>query len=113
MARSIATKTNADPLCPPGAMTGGLVLYEIDRVARVAGRDIRLRRREWALLSRLAARAGSVVSKDRLTTEIFATDEPICINAIEVYISRLRRKLAPDGPTIWTVRGHGYMLLSN
>jgi two-component system response regulator TctD len=69
-----------------------------------------LRRREWAVLDRLVARSGKLVSKERLTDEVFGFDEPVAPNAIEVYVARLRKKLEPDGPTIRTLRGLGYML---
>jgi two-component system OmpR family response regulator len=41
---------------------------------------------------------------------VFGFDEPVAPNAIEVYVARLRKKLEPDGPTIRTLRGLGYML---
>ncbi len=78
--------------------------------ASVNGRHLDLRRREWAVLERLVAKAGKVVPKDRLMSEVFSYDEPVAPNAIEVYVARLRRKLEPDGPAIRTIRGLGYML---
>lgn len=82
-------------------------------LAHVNGRQLDLRRREWLVLERLVAKAGKVVSKERLCSEVFSYDEPVALNAIEVYIARLRRKLQPDGPTIRTVRGLGYLLEIN
>lgn len=76
----------------------------------VNGKAIDLRRRERAVLERLAARVGKVISKERLNSEVFSFDEPVAPNAIEVYIGRLRRKLGPDGPSIRTIRGLGYIL---
>jgi two-component system response regulator TctD len=69
-----------------------------------------LRRREWAVLDALATRAGQIVSRETLQAEVFGYDEPVGPNAIEVNITRVRGKLAPDGPAIRTVRGVGYML---
>ena len=37
-------------------------------------------------------------------------DRDMSVNAVEVYISRLRTKLEPGGIRIRTVRGLGYML---
>ncbi len=76
----------------------------------IDGRPVDLRRREWAVLERLAARVGKVVDKDRLSAEVFGYDEAVAPNAIEVYVARLRRKLEPDGPRIRTIRGLGYVL---
>jgi two-component system OmpR family response regulator len=50
------------------------------------------------------------VSKERLLAEVFSYDDAVAPNALEVHIARLRRKLEPDGPTIRTMRGLGYML---
>jgi len=91
-------------------MIGALVIDHARAVASVNGRLVELRRREWAVLERLAARVGKVVSKERLNSEVFGYDEPVAPNAIEVYVARLRRKLEPDGPTIRTIRGLGYVL---
>jgi DNA-binding response OmpR family regulator len=91
---------------------GALTIDEARATASVGNRVVDLRRREWALLSRLAARVGQVVTKDRLTAEIFGYDEPVGPNAVEVYVGRLRKKLAPNGPEIRTIWGLGYMLLA-
>ncbi|HYZ48545.1 MAG TPA: response regulator transcription factor [Sphingomonas sp.] len=94
-------------------MTVGALTIDASRAhAEVAGRALNLRRREWAVLDRLIARVGKVVSKDRLTAEVFGYDDPVAPNAIEVYVARLRRKLEPDGPEIRTIRGLGYMLVA-
>ncbi|MBN8844140.1 MAG: response regulator transcription factor [Sphingomonadales bacterium] len=89
----------------------GALAMDLGRAsATVNGRTLDLRRREWAVLERLVAKAGKVVPKERLLSEIFSYDEVVAPNAIEVYIARLRRKLEPDGPAIRTIRGLGYML---
>ncbi|WCT79264.1 response regulator transcription factor [Novosphingobium humi] len=78
--------------------------------ATVADRPLVLPRREWSVLWALASRAGKVVPKDRLLSEVFDYDDPVGSNAVEVYITRLRKKLAPDGPKITSLRGLGYMM---
>jgi len=96
----------ATPLIEIGALT----IDPARGTVAVNGRPIDLRRRERAVLERLAARVGKVISKDRLNSEVFGFDEPVAPNAIEVYVGRLRRKLGPDGPSIRTIRGLGYIL---
>ena len=86
-----------------------------DHVVRAAGirageRVLDLRRREWAVLDALATRAGQIVLREVLQSEVFGFDEPVGPNAIEVNVARLRSKLSPDGPTVRTIRGVGYML---
>jgi len=76
---------------------------------------LELTRREWALLTLLVAQAGSVVSReDVLQTWQTEPGEAgtLTSNALEVYIHRLRRKLADSGLNIRNVRGLGYMLES-
>lgn len=89
---------------------GRLTIDTARAAVAIDGRPIDLRRREWAVLERLAARVGKVVDKDRLSAEVFGYDEAVAPNAIEVYVARLRRKLEPDGPRIRTIRGLGYVL---
>lgn len=86
---------------------------EIDRsrcIASICNEDLDLRRREWVVLERLVAHRGKVINKERLMAEVFAYDDDVAPNAIEVYITRLRRKLGPAGPTIRNLRGLGYIL---
>lgn len=76
---------------------------------------LELTQREWALLSLLVANSGQVVSREDVLTAWQA--EPaentgIGSNALEVYVHRLRRKLADSGLNIRNVRGLGYMLES-
>jgi len=92
---------------------GTLTVDHAKAMASVNEEEISLRPREWAVLDRLMAQAGKVVSKRRLTSEVFGFDEPVAPNAIEVYVGRLRRKLGPGGPEIRTIRGLGYMLVPN
>lgn len=85
--------------CDPAAQT-----------ADIDGRRLDLPRREWAVLYGLASRAGQVVAKERLAAEVFSFDDAVGSNALEVYITRLRKKMLPDGPTIRNLRGLGYMM---
>ncbi|GMU67754.1 MAG: DNA-binding response regulator [Steroidobacteraceae bacterium] len=106
--RALLRRPAADP--SPVIRVGKL---EIDRsrcVIRVAGEPVDLRRREWVVLERLVIRVGKVVSKERLSAEVFGFDDIVAPNAIEVYIARLRRKLGPQGPVIRTMRGLGYVM---
>jgi two-component system OmpR family response regulator len=66
--------------------------------------------REWAVLQVLLAKVGKVVPKAAIMDAIAGWAEDLSINAIEVYVSRLRSKLEPAGIKIRTVRGFGYML---
>ena len=110
-ARIRALMRRAQGEASPVLAIGKLLIDPARAAASVDGRPLDLRRREWALLDRLSARVGKVVTKDRLAAEIFGFDDPVAPNAVEVYVGRLRRKLEPDGPEIRTIRGLGYMLV--
>jgi two-component system response regulator TctD len=106
--RALGRRRGGDPT--PEISVGSLTINRSTGVADVAGRPLDLRRRELAVLEALATRAGQVVPRELLIGEVFGFDEPVGGNAIEVHVTRLRGKLAPDGPGIRTVRGVGYML---
>lgn len=99
----------------PTAMTasamqvGDLVIDLAARSVMVAGRPVECGRREFSLLEILIGRLGQVVPKDRLMTQLFAFDDDVSINAVELLVSRLRRKLEGSRVDIVTVRGTGYM----
>lgn len=74
---------------------------------------IDLTQREWALLDLLVRHAGQVVSREDVLGVWQA--EPgeaggVASNALEVYVHRLRRKLAGSTLNIRNIRGLGYML---
>jgi two-component system, OmpR family, response regulator len=66
--------------------------------------------RELALLELLFTRAGKVVSKEAIVQSLTPIEGSLSDNAIEQYISRLRRRLSPHGVTLRTARGIGYFL---
>jgi len=94
----------------PVLRCGGLVLDRSTGTVSLGGVPLALRRRELAVLTALMARGGQVVPKERLSAEIFGFDEAVAPNALELYVARVRRKLAPGGPEIRTIRGLGYLL---
>ncbi|MCA0978463.1 response regulator transcription factor [Qipengyuania flava] len=106
--RALGRRRGGNPT--PELKVGMLVMDRSRGEARVGARALDLRRREWAVLDALATRAGQIVSRVTLQSEVFGYDEPVGPNAIEVNIARLRTKLSSDGPVIRTIRGVGYML---
>lgn len=84
---------------------------EIDQPQRrisLAGKDVVLTGREWAVLDLLVARPGAIVSKDQIEEALYAFGSEIESNTVEVYVSRLRKKIGKD--RIRTARGVGYCL---
>ncbi len=75
---------------------------------------VHLTRREFSLLEILMDSRGRVVSKETIFDQMFALDEePENLNAVEVQVGRLRRKLGEEsGLELRTLRGLGYQLVS-
>lgn len=78
--------------------------------ASVAGKALELGRREFRLLEILVTNVGKVVPKERLMNQLFNFDEAVSVNALELHISRLRKKLEAADVEIGTVRGVGYVV---
>lgn len=99
---------------PAGAAQASLrVERDIPR-AWIGGKATELTQREWELLGLLIANAGQVVSREAVLAAWQSDDgEPLQSNALEVYVHRLRRKLAESGWLIRNIRGLGYMLEQN
>ena len=89
---------------------GALTLDSYTKRARIGTRVIDLSVREWAVLEYLLQHGARVVSKQQIIDAILPWGEEVTLNAVEVYISRLRLKIADAGITIRTIRGFGYML---
>ncbi|MBK4733432.1 response regulator transcription factor [Noviherbaspirillum pedocola] len=89
---------------------GALNLDSAARRATVHGRPIDLSAREWAILEYLIRNSGRVVSKQQIIDAILPWGEEVTLNAVEVYVSRIRIKLGDAGVAIRTIRGFGYML---
>ncbi|MFN4099750.1 MAG: response regulator transcription factor [Pararhodobacter sp.] len=71
---------------------------------------VSLSRRERALFEALLDFAGRVAGKEMLCARIYGTGADIEDNAIELLVSRLRKKLAGTGVEIRTLRGLGYLM---
>jgi len=87
---------------------GGLEIDSAARRVRWQGEELDLPNREFSLLEVLVGRMGRVVSKDDIASRLFNFDEDVGLNAIEVYVGRLRKKLAMSQLRITTVRSVGY-----
>lgn len=89
----------------------GQLRYERESGAFYHGQQIlELTPREAALLQGLMARPGHAVAKERLFDLVFPGQDDVQFEAVEVVVYRLRKKLAPTGVTLMTLRGLGYLL---
>jgi len=78
--------------------------------ATLLGEALELTGREWNVLEQLALAVPRVVAKQKLADSLSQWDKEITPNAVEIYVSRLRAKLAGSRVGIRTVRGIGYRL---
>lgn len=89
---------------------GQLLLDRRARRAFVGEEPLDLPAREFEVLWELMTPTGRVVSKASLSDKLSDFDEALGANALETFISRLRKKLQGSGATIRTLRGLGYVL---
>ncbi len=76
----------------------------------LAGAPLPLPPRERALLETLMLKQGSTVPKQALLDGLFDLDDEAGVDALELYVHRLRKKLDASQATIITLRGVGYLL---
>lgn len=95
---------------PAAVSVGRLALDMAARRARVGDKPLDLSVREWAVLEYLIQHTGRVVSKQQIIDAIAPYGDDLTLNAVEVYVSRLRGKLEDAGVAIRTIRGFGYLL---
>lgn len=89
---------------------GEISLDTNSRTLSAHGQPLDIPARELSVLETLLMRAGKVVSKQSIIQSLAAFDDDLSANAVEQYVSRLRRRLAPFGLTVRTARGLGYYL---
>ncbi|WP_207005156.1 response regulator [Trinickia mobilis] len=91
-------------------MCGDLQYISDTREFRHNDAPLNLRRREHAILETLMLRQGKTVSKTTLMDSVFGFDDEPSVDAIDIYIHRLRKHLASSSAQIMTLRGLGYIL---
>jgi two-component system OmpR family response regulator len=80
--------------------------YEVWR----AGQPVSLSPKEFALLHYFMLNAGTVLSKQKIIDHVWPYDGASGANAVECYVSYLRRKIDTDAKRLHTLRGIGYVL---
>lgn len=73
-------------------------------------RQVELRAQELKLLEALLNAPGQFADKNTLLNRLYDSDQEASDNAVEVHISRLRKRLEPFEIRIKTMRGQGYQL---
>ncbi|MEU6237267.1 response regulator transcription factor [Kitasatospora sp. NPDC047058] len=93
-------------------VAGPLVIDPATRQARLHGEELRLTRREFELLTHLTRNAGLVLSREVLLERVWGYDFDVRSDAVDTFVSYLRRKLEAGGRPrmLHTVRGVGFVL---
>ncbi len=96
---------------------GDLVVDVPRRRVTVAGRELRLRPKEFDLLARLAAEPDVALRRETLMSDVWDAHWFGSTKTLDVHVAALRRRIAEmaaataaDVPEIVTIRGHGYRL---
>lgn len=108
LARLRAVQRRASSASQPVLVLGELQIDLSREQVRRAGVPVALTQKEWALLRVLATRAQHIHTREILQDALYGFDDEADSNTLEVFVSRLRRKLGREH--IETVRGLGYRL---
>lgn len=76
---------------------------------RLDGAPLMLHRREIEVMEYLLINQNRLVSKDQIADRLSSADDPVSQAAVEIYVSRIRKKIGYDFG-LKTVRGLGYYL---
>jgi DNA-binding response OmpR family regulator len=110
----------AAPEAPPAAadgqvVAGDLVIDVPRREAKVGGRALVLKPKEFELLLYFARHPGIVMTRDALLREVWGYDFPVDTRTVDVHSRWLRQKIEDDPSLperLVTVRGHGYRFVA-
>jgi DNA-binding response OmpR family regulator len=97
----------------PFLRVAGLVFNTATRRVQYEGRDLALTPKETQFLELLMRNAGNTVTRAMIAQVVWGDAYNDFSNLIEVFVNRLRHKIADRGPSlIVTVRGTGYVIRS-
>jgi two-component system, OmpR family, response regulator len=103
---AVARRYSGNP--NPLIALGELFIDLADRRVTRSRHTIPLTAREWVLFEAFLQKPGQLLSKPQLEERLYSFDAEVESNAIEVHVSRLRKKLGAQ--VILTERGLGYWL---
>jgi two-component system OmpR family response regulator len=104
--RAVIRRASPDPA--PTLAVGDVTIDTASRQVQRAGRLVDLTAREYAILEFLVRRRGMLVTRTTIREHIYAEDDDVFSNVVDVHIAGLRRKLGHE--VIQTRRGHGYVI---
>lgn len=108
LARLRAVERRRSASNTPVLQLGSLQIDLARDTVRKNGLSVTLTQKEWALLRVMASRPDRIHTRELLQDALYGWDDEADSNTLEVFISRLRRKLGRGH--IVTLRGLGYRL---
>jgi two-component system OmpR family response regulator len=109
LARLRAVERRRSAANAPVLELGDLQVDLARELVRSHGAPVMLTQKEWALLRVMATRPDRIHTRENLQDALYGFDDEADSNTLEVFISRLRRKLGRGH--IQTLRGLGYRLV--
>ena len=110
VARLRALSRRRPQVAPQREAIGELVYDRDRRLVTQGALTLDLPRRELALFEVLLDHRGRLIDKDSIANALYGAGAEVEPNAVELLVSRLRRKLEGSGATIRNARGLGYLL---
>lgn len=110
VARLRALSRRRPAILPDAERLGDIVYHRSQRQVVLDGACVDLPRRELALFELLLDHKGRLLSKGQIADALYGTGTVVEPNAVELLVSRLRRKIDGHGVTIRTARGLGYLM---
>lgn len=92
---------------------GPIIIDKEKYSVSVDGQAVVFPRKEFEILSFLAANPGKVFHRDKILAEIWGTDIFVVERTIDVHIRKIREKLGRHSDLINTIKGVGYHFKSN
>jgi len=111
MARIRAILRRSDGPAAATVGNGEITLDLATRIATYRGKALPLPARELALLQALVDRPGTILSRAQIEARLYAMNEVVESNAVDVLIHYLRKKF--DSEIIRNVRGVGWMVVKH
>jgi DNA-binding response OmpR family regulator len=103
-------KQTLNPLLTTGDLSFNTLNFEVNR----AGKNIKLSKKEFALLEYLLRHKGKILTKEQIINHVWNYDADVLPNTVEVYIGYLRNKIDRSfknkPPLVHTIRGFGYKI---
>lgn len=103
---AVARRTNG--LSKSEIRIGSMTLDMENKRLFINNKEVELSSREWAIIEHMATHPNMLVTKAQIEDTIYAFGSEVESNTVEVYISRLRKKIGKD--RIKTHHGRGYSL---